>query len=152
MKKTIILSVILTSSLALCAQSSQEFWKSISEKDIVVSGKRDIVPNKYKTVYLNIDRLKTMLASAPVDTRVAVKNSSVIVNLPIPDGTMQRFTVVESPVMADELQASYPNIRTYSIHGIDDAYASGKLDVTEFGFHAMIRSPKGDVYTNYYIA
>ena len=150
MKKTFILSVILASSVTIFAQSGQEFWRSIREKDIVVSGKREIVPNKYKTVHLNIDRLKTVLSSAPLDTRVAVKNSSIIVNLPMPDGTMQRYTVVESPLMADELQASYPNIRTYSIHGIDDAFASGKLDVTEFGFHAMIRSPKGEVYIDPY--
>ena len=37
-----------------------------------------------------------------------------------------------------DLQFSYPNIKTYSIKGIDDVYANGKIDVTEFGFHGMI--------------
>ena len=68
----------------------------------------------------------------------------------MPDGNFERFQIVESPVMAEPLQISYPNIRTYSIHGIDDIYASGKLDLTEYGFHGMIRSPKGTVFIDPY--
>jgi hypothetical protein len=48
--------------------------------------------------------------------------------------------------MEDPLQMSFPEIRTYNVRGIDDKYASGKLDLTEFGFHGMIRSPNGDVF------
>jgi hypothetical protein len=52
--------------------------------------------------------------------------------------------------MEEALQNSFPTIRTYNVRGIDDAYASGKLDLTEFGFHGMIRSSKGDVFIDPY--
>jgi hypothetical protein len=150
MKKTSILSVILVSSLTFKAQSNMAFWQPINETKISVTGKRDIVPNTYKTFHLDIADLKALLATAPSDKIVSVKNSSVIVSLPMPNGKIERFSVVESPVMEEALQASYQNIRTYSIHGIDDSYASGKLDVTEFGFHGMVRSPNGDAYIDPY--
>jgi hypothetical protein len=150
MKNTFILSVILASSITFKAQSNMAFWQPISEAKISITGKRDIVPNTYKTFHLDMTSLKTLLAAAPSDKIVSVKNSSVIVELPMPNGKIERFSVVESPVMDDALQASFQNIRTYSIHGIDDIYASGKLDVTEFGFHGMVRSPNGDAYIDPY--
>ena len=150
MKKTVILSAILVSSLTFKAQSNMVFWQPINETKISVNGKRDIVPNTYKTFHLDMTNLKTLLATAPSDKMVSVKNSSVIVELPMPNGKIEHFSVVESPVMDEALQASYQNIKTYSIHGIDDIYASGKLDVTEFGFHGMVRSPNGDAYIDPY--
>lgn len=146
MKKTIILSSLIISFFTFKAQNNQGLWKPIQEKDIAITGKRDIVPEKYKTFHLDLNSLKNILASAPLDKNVKADNSSVILNLPMPDGSIEKFKVVESPVMEDALQNSFPNIRTYNVRGIDDAYASGKLDLTEFGFHGMIRSPKGDVY------
>ena len=150
MKKTVILSAILISSLTFKSQSNLVFWQPINETKISVTGKRDIVPNTYKTFHLDMTNLRALLATAPSDKMVLVKNSSVIVELPMPNGKIEHFSVVESPVMDEALQASYQHIKTYSIHGIEDIYASGKLDVTEFGFHGMVRSPNGDAYIDPY--
>jgi hypothetical protein len=146
MKKTIILSSIIFSSLSFIAQSSKMLWKEISENEISISGKRDIIPEKYKTFHLDINNLKNILSSAPLDKNISADNSTIIISLPMPNGTLQNFKVVESPVMEEPLQISFPNIRTYNVRGIDDVYASGKLDLTEFGFHGMIRSPNGDIF------
>lgn len=146
MKKTFILSGLIISFLSFRAQNNQGLWKSINEKEITVTGKRDIVPEKYKTFHLDQNTLKNILASAPLDKNISADHSSVVLSLPMPDGSIQQFKLAESPVMEEALQNSFPNIRTYNVKGIDDIYASGKLDFTEFGFHGMIRSPKGDVY------
>ena len=146
MKKTIILSSIIFSSLSFIAQSSKMLWKEINENEISISGKRDIIPEKYKTFHLDINNLKNILSSAPLDKNISADNSTIIISLPMPNGTLQNFKVVESPVMEEPLQISFPNIRTYNVRGIDDVYASGKLDLTEFGFHGMIRSPNGDIF------
>ncbi len=146
MKKIFTLSTLLISFITLKAQSNQGLWMPVSETNISLTGKRDIVPEKYKTFKLDVNSLKNILLSAPLDKNITADNSTVIVSLPMPDGTIQNFKVVESPVMEEPLQISFPQIRTYSIRGIDDQYASGKLDFTEFGFHGMIKSPNGDVY------
>ncbi|MES2763617.1 MAG: M12 family metallo-peptidase [Bacteroidota bacterium] len=145
MKKTIILSSLVLSFFSIKAQSNA-LWKEVNENQISVTGKREIVPEKYKTFRLDVNALQALLATAPLDKNVPVEYSSVIISLPLPNGTTQDFKLTESPVMDDALQASYPNIRTYNIRGIDDKYASGKLDFTEYGFHGMIRSPYGDIF------
>jgi hypothetical protein len=150
MKKIITLSSLFFSFLSFTAQTDKTLWKEVTEKQISITGKRDIVPEKYKTYRLDINSLKTLLASAPLDKNTPVQFSSVVINLPMPDGSVQAFKLSESPVMDDDLQFSFQNIRTYNIRGIDDKYASGKLDLTEYGFHGMIRSPYGDVYIDPY--
>ena len=146
MKKTITLASLIISCLSINAQSNKALWKEVSENQITITGKRDIIPEKYKTFHLDINSLKTILASAPLDKNTAVEYSSVVISLPMPDGTTKNFKLSESPVMDDALQTSYQNIRTYNVRGIDDKYASGKLDLTEYGFHGMIKSPFGDIY------
>lgn len=150
MKKTIILSSLFVSFLSANAQSNQVLWKEVNENQISITGKRDIVPENYKTFHLDVNSLKTLLASAPLDKNIPVEYSSVVIALPMPDGSLQDFKLSESPVMDDALQTSFPDIRTYNVRGIDDKYASGKLDFTEYGFHGMIRSSNGDIFIDPY--
>lgn len=150
MRNIIVSLSIITFCNYSIAQSNQSFWNEISESKINITGKREIIPEKFKTFQLDLNALKSVLLNAPNDKHVLIDNSSVIINLPLPSGEIQKFKVVEAPVMDMDLQLSYPNIKTYSIKGIDDVYANGKIDVTEFGFHGMIRSAKGDIYIDPY--
>ena len=67
MKKTIILSSLIISCLSINAQSNQALWKEVNENQISITGKRDIVPEKYKTFHLDINSVKILLASVPLD-------------------------------------------------------------------------------------
>ncbi len=150
MKKIQISITFALSSLGLFSQSNQSIWTEVSEAKIVISGKREIVPEKYKTYHLDLISLRNQLSFAPNDKDVLINNSTTIVNLPMPNGQIQQFKVVEAPVMDNALQIGFPNIKTYSIKGIDDVYANGKIDITEFGFHGMIRSTNGDIFIDPY--
>ena len=150
MKKIILFSLAIFASKAYYSQSNSSYWEEVSESKIEITGKREIVPEKYKTYHLNYELLKSSIKNAPNDKNVFINNSSIIVMLPMPNGEFQRFKVVESPVMDADLQISFPDIRTYSVKGIDDEYANGKIDITEFGFHGTIRSVKGDVFIDPY--
>ncbi|MBL7919957.1 MAG: zinc-dependent metalloprotease [Bacteroidia bacterium] len=150
-KSTIALSLIALLSFGLNAQSNNDkFWSPVSESAIQKSGKRQIVPQKYLAFQLNGNDLRTQLLSAPHENSVKINESTCIVTLPLPNGIFQRFRVVESPIMEPALAAAYPDIKTYSIKGIDDVYANGKLDWNEFGFHGMIRSINGDFFIDPY--
>lgn len=135
----------------LSAQSaSAASWSPVNESGIRVTGVRQIVPQKYKTFELQGSALKEQLFAAPHEDRVKINESTAIVALPLPNGQIQAFRVVESPVMAAELGAAYPDMKTFSVKGIDDPYANGRLDWVESGFHAMIRTVDGDFFIDPY--
>ncbi len=144
-------TLILVSVMGAISQNEPDkFWARVNETTIIVSGARQIIPNKYQTFKIVSNELKFKLFSAPHEKRTKINLSSTIITLPLPNGAFQRFRVVESPIMEEGLVASFPNIKTFSVRGIDDVYASGKLDWTEFGFHAMILSPEGDFFIDPY--
>ncbi|MCC6370984.1 MAG: T9SS type A sorting domain-containing protein [Bacteroidia bacterium] len=149
-KKLLALSSLFVSTALLAQNTQQNYWTPLNERSIELTGKRQIVPQKYLTYGGNSGQIKNLLFSAPNEQRTSINLSSAIINLPLPNGSFQRFRVVNSPVMAEELAAAFPNIQTYSIKGIDDPYASGKLDWNEFGFHAMVLSPNGNFFIDPY--
>jgi hypothetical protein len=149
-KLSIAVLLVSTSLYAQTEQRGKSYWNPIPESEIQVTGERTIIPMKYKTVHLSGIELKNLLFSAPHEDNVSLRNSKVIIDLPLPDGSIQKFRVVEAPVMAPELAAQFPNIKTFNVEGVDDARANGKLDWTDFGFHGMIRRPSGDIFVDPY--
>src|SRR4051812_17288097 len=73
------------------------------------------------------------------------RGAGVVLSLPDPDGTFQRFVVHRSRVMAPGLAAKHPEIQTYSGVGIDDPAATIRADLSPVGFHASVRSAGGRV-------
>ncbi len=148
MKKTftLILAVGIASLTNGQNEKQQGFWSSTTESKIKLTGERVIIPQKSKTFRLVNDNLKKALYSAPHENNVRLQESQTIIDLPMPDGTLKKFRVVESPVMAPELCEAYPEIKTFNVMGIDLPGTYGKLDYTMWGFHGMIRGKAGDIY------
>ena len=92
---------------------------------------------QYRAVSFQLKALKQTLQQAP--GAGTARTSATVLLLPLPDGTSARFRVAEVLVMAPELAARYPSIKTYEAQGVDDLGASARLDLTPAGFHAMIR-------------
>lgn len=142
---TLIASVYTTGQ-----QIDRAFWRDVSEAAIVDKSDRLIVPEKYRTLALDLADLRSYLDQAPREIEIGAKYSSFIVNLPLPDGSFGRFSAVESPIMAPELGAKFPEIRTYLGQGIDEPTASARFDITPAGFHAIIFSSAGTIYIDPY--
>ncbi len=143
--------VLFFFALQLSSQSnSANQWVVPNESMIPKTGVRQIIPQKYRLVELNNQNFKAILFSAPSDKRTKIEQSNCIISLPLPDGSFQAYKVIESYVMCEALAAGFPNIKTFSVKGIDDPFAYGKLDWNEFGFHAMIASPQGDYFIDPY--
>src|SRR4051812_18573306 len=121
MKKFLFFALSLVSvfDVVRAQTATKNAWSAIAEKDIPQTGKRQIVPQKYLTYRTDPASLKEQLFSAPNESRVKIGESPLIVILPLPDGSIQKFRVVESPVMAPELSASFPGIKTFSLKGVD---------------------------------
>lgn len=91
-------------------------------------------------VALDVPALRAHLRRAP---REGASRPPLVLALPLPGGRVERFAVVESPVMAPSLAARFPEIRTYRAQGLDDRTATARLDLTPRGFHALVLSARG---------
>jgi uncharacterized protein (TIGR03437 family) len=97
-------------------------------------------PTFYRELSLNAIAQKEVLRHAPMESGKAARQTPVVMTLPMPDGTLTRFRIEESPVMAPRLAALFPEIRTYRGKGLDDPTATTRFDVTPTGFHAIVLS------------
>jgi uncharacterized repeat protein (TIGR01451 family) len=129
-------------------QSSTGLWEEISgsSPQAVNSNPVWIQPDIFRSFKLNHSVLHSVLAAAPKEEIRLVAFSDSVVALPMPDGSTRKFRFVESPLMAPELAAQFPEIKTYVGQGLDDPLATVRFDLTPAGFHAQILSPEGAVY------
>lgn len=137
----LVLSVIVAALGIFVQQSavaqSGDVWSDASANRIAAMGRRQITPDRFRLVMLNAPRLRTLL-EAKVRSRELM--------LPAPDGTMRRYRFEAASVMAPELAARFPEIRTYKGAGVDDPRESVRFDWTPAGFHAMVTSRDGATY------
>lgn len=121
--------------------SQKTIWTDVQESKLKQSSTRQIIPQKYRTVQLDLPTLKTTLAAAPERfTPAAAKLAPVVIELPMPDGSSQKFRIESAPIMEEPLAAKYPEIKTFTGWGVDDPTAFLKCDYTMKGFHAMVLS------------
>ncbi|MCX6050439.1 MAG: M12 family metallo-peptidase, partial [Chloroflexi bacterium] len=125
-------------------------WSDTDQSRIPTQGERLIIPDQYRTVSLKVDALQQRLQSTPLERSAAAQIQQVLLSLPLPDGTFDRFQIVESPIMAPELAAKFPQIKTFAGQGIDDPTATVRFDWTPSGFHAMILSATDTVFIDPY--
>lgn len=142
--------LIFSSYVCLGQGAAPAVWQDIEETTIQGKSDRSIVPESYRTLSLNVTALKEYLSQAPTEFTEEALNRDVVLELPLPDGTHQTFRVEYSPVMAPELAAKVPEIRTYIGTSIDGRSSLCRFSLTQKGFHAIILRPEGTVYIDPY--
>lgn len=146
----VVLVLFLIAFLSSFAPAAS-VWQDVSENSIgAVSSQRLIIPSRYRALRLNKTALEAILRTAPMEFIQSARSSNVILTLPMPDGTEQRFRIEESPIMEYPLAARFPEIKTYRGQGFDDPTATVRFDLTPLGFHAMILSAAGTTFVDPY--
>lgn len=142
----LLLSVPVGHAIARPARSQDHMWR---DKRGGGSGKSDAeigaVPKLNRMLSLDEVAQRKVLRRAPMELTKAARQTRVVMTLPMPDGTLARFRVEESPVMAPRLAAVFPEIRTYRGRGLDDPTTTTRFDVTPAGFHAIVLSSQGTI-------
>ncbi len=140
-----IAAILILPTLKTHAGDSKKAWYPVDNSRVVLKGEPLIKARQYRSFYLDLASLKTELEQAAAAGPTG-KSAASVFSLPMSDGTFQDFRITPSTVMHPDLAAKYPQIKTYNAEGVTDRSAIAKLDVTQFGFHAMILSAGGTTY------
>ena len=139
--------------VSLSASAQNRFFTDAGENTTLsTTGQRVIVPQKFRTASLDVQRMKNFLWLLPSEASVINnRNQAPVLELPMPNGTMAKFRVWESSVQEPGLAVKFPEIRTFAGQGIDDPYATIRFDYNPyFGFSAQINSPNGRILIDPY--
>ncbi len=96
---------------------------------------------------LDVPTMQNLGKTAQTETS-NTRGTTTILDLPLPDGSFQKFKIWESPLMEPALAAKFPEIKTYILKGIDDPFANGRMSVSPDEFGAFFTSHQfgQDVY------
>ena len=121
------------------ANAGQQIWQDITPHQ---ARSRSAEPG---ISYFNADdvALRNLLGQAPHRSSGDLSHQ---IQLPMPDGSLAWFQIIESPIMEDGLAQHYPDIKTFKVFGIDDEYASGRVDITARGFSGMLQTSDGRIF------
>ena len=126
-KYVLILSFIMLAGNRLHAQ--KDTWTQRSERKVADS-------EIYRTLLLNENILRQV---------VETSGQKQVLELPLPDGKNAEFILSKNQVMAPELAAKFPMIRSFNGISKDGRY-SAKVDFNGTALYATVRTDKGLVY------
>jgi hypothetical protein len=117
-------------------RAGQQIWRDVSAQARGLT-------NGIRHFEADYTALQIQLNDVPHES---LGDRSRTIKLPLPDGSLASFIIVESPIMEPALAARYPEIKTFKVYGIDDPLASGRVDITPRGFHAMLFTANGRLF------
>jgi hypothetical protein len=108
--KTFIFSCLL---IAAQAFGQQNYWSKLKDPKISRENlnPRWTNPNTFSLYQVDLEKIKADLKKAP---QRFSGNESVIIKFPDSDGNIRDYIVQEASVMEPELQAKFPEIRSYT--------------------------------------
>lgn len=133
MKKTLLFTLAAAFAISNGYSQTDKLWKASKGeiKEVSRTAQRESFPSEFKLFDLDLPSLRQTLFAAQ-------NKSEVIISLPNAEGKMERFKMVEHSNFDAELQAQYPEIRSYAGIGIDDIYAQVRLSIDPKGVQTMV--------------
>ena len=135
MKKLYFLVLLISASLV--AQQSTT-WTKVTATSLAKSKNttRETFPKEFELYAAPLAALKNSLQNAP--NRLTSTTSSVVISVPTTLGTIEHFRVFEFSNFTPEMQARFPEIRSYIGVGVEDQLAQIRFSMDQKGFQAMV--------------
>ncbi|RTY90874.1 reprolysin-like metallopeptidase [Flavobacterium sp. GT3R68] len=142
MNKTLLVFFFILNFIVASAQKNN-VWTKATEDEMrsVPKIARSEYPSKYQLFQLDWNAFKSQLTRAPKREELSAI-SNVIVTFPNPEtGHLDSYRILEASIMEQELQASYPEIRSYVGQRIDNPSDVVRFSMSpQKGLSAIIRS------------
>ena len=148
----LFLTLFVLCSVDIAAQTRSgggdpgKLWRSADQSRVPERGRRQVLPERSVAFRLDAQALKGLMRAMPLEFTSEARATSVVMEVPMPDGSLSRFRIEDSPVLAPHLAEAFPAWRTFHGYGVDDPLATARFDWTKTGFHGYVLTGKGTVY------
>ena len=105
-----MVAFVFAASLPMSAQLS--FWTPASPENRGTAPAVEV--STFDAYDLDVARLESWLSEVPHAAAFDARTSEAVLALPMPNGKVERFRVVNSPIMAPELAARFPDIQVFA--------------------------------------
>ena len=140
--KTKLLLLILTITFTQGWAQNRTLWQKQTSNATTVSKASHQSLKEFQTFSLNVNALRQNLNGVAQRNQFSIA-SNTILSFPNSEGKLERFSIKEASVMHPDLQARFPEIRSYIGQGIDDASSRLRFSISPEGFSGMILSSNG---------
>ncbi|MCC6281287.1 MAG: T9SS type A sorting domain-containing protein [Saprospiraceae bacterium] len=96
---------------------------------------------KYSLFRLDEEALRAYLADAPMQFQQ--EGNGIPLDIPFPDGHMEKFYIKETPLLAPHVAAQHPDFKTYTGVGVRFGEQTIRFSLTSVGFGGIILHVKG---------
>jgi len=147
--KTTLFALLVVSLNAVFAQTGT-IWTSIPNtvipQDVFL---KNYKPASFTSYQLDLQEFKKTVANAPMQGTIDISTSPSVITIPVSNGILETFRIVESPVMEQGLADKFPMIKTYLGTGITHPGSTIRFDISPKGFNATILSAnRQPIYIN----
>ena len=139
MRKTLLFSILCVFATFSGIAQTEKAWTSVvGEKNMAITktATRSTFPENYLLFKLDLPTIKQALSNA--QDRFSPNATGVIIALPNAEGKLEHFNMFEASNFDAQLQAQFPEIRSYVGIGIEDTYAQVRLSIDPKGIQTMV--------------
>ena len=140
--KKILFFLFIFSCCLTSAQNKINSWSEVTniKRDLTISIIKPILPTEYKVFEFNYDAFVKGLVNVP-QRENSTGTSNVIISLPNPKGEIEEYRILEASSFEPELQAKYPEIRSFAGQGVKNPGNIVRFSISPYnGLSATIRS------------
>ncbi|GJM33852.1 MAG: hypothetical protein DHS20C18_28530 [Saprospiraceae bacterium] len=149
MKKFAYLLSIFVALMVTSLGAQKSFFEVVPAKSLPPG--LDVTKNIKKMIVVRLDEpgLRNYLLGAPMEFQNS--GTPLSLQIPLPDGKTETFSMVESPNLAPEVAAQHPDIKSYAGNGLNHSAYNIRLNLTSLGLSAIMLNVAGDaIYFEHY--
>lgn len=136
----LIAALLLYTTIAI--SQSDSLWTLVRPDISSLDKSQSSVYSNYKIFEIN----KVYAVGLQKTTRALTQGTSIDVELPLPDGTIETFRISQNQVLPKKLQLEYPEIKSFTGYGITKTHYKAYIDINPKGLSAMILAGSTVIY------
>lgn len=138
MMNYLLYGLLFLNCCGLLAQNNS-IWTEVEESRINLVGERQIVPEQYRVLSLEVEVLQNILKEAPDRYAEEAQTSQVLIDFPLPEKeAFGHFKVLKVQTMEVGLAEKFPQFETYVGVNVENPAQRIRFDWTDKGLHGMV--------------